>query len=142
MPRSSWRGGSGLSLSWLYRYMSGDRFTVFTTELLDNGNRAPAAPGTYDASVNSDVARNGVAFNGTLFGAENPNFSRLDFSARYSAPMPYRDTQLTLIAEVFNATNRANFVNAGGAISGTGGFLTPAATFSPREFQLGVRLSF
>jgi outer membrane receptor for ferrienterochelin and colicin len=37
VPRTSGHEGSGLSLSWLYRYMSGDRFTIFTTDLLDNG---------------------------------------------------------------------------------------------------------
>ena len=142
LPRSSWHGDGGLTLSWLYRYMSGDRFTIFTTELLDNGNRAPAAAGTYDAGVDSDIAQNDVPFSGTFFGAENPDFSRLDLSARYSIPLPLRETRLTLIGEVFNATDRVNFVNSGGALAGTAGFLTPTSTFSPREFQLGARLSF
>ena len=142
VPRTSWREGEGLSLSWLYRYMSGDRFTVFTTDLLDNGNRAPAAAGTYDATVPSDIGRNDVPFSGTMFGAENPDFSRLDISLRYAIPLPYREIQLTLIGDVFNATGRTNFVNTGGAITGSTGFLTPTAAFSPREFQLGARLSF
>lgn len=142
VPRSSWRAGSGLSLSWLYRHMSGDRFTVFTTELLDNGNRAPAAAATYDAGTSSDVAQNNVHFNGTFFGAENPDFSRLDLSARYSIPLPLREGQLTLIAEVFNVANRTNFTSAGSGNTSAAGFLTPTATFSPREFQLGTRLSF
>jgi len=142
VPRTSGREGSGLSLSWLYRYMSGDRFTIFTTDLLDNGSRAPARPGTYNATTPSDIAQNDLPFNGTMFGAENPDFSRLDLSLRYTIPMRYQDARLTLIGDVFNVTGRTNFVNAGGAILGTEGLLTPTSTFNPREFQVGARLSF
>jgi len=142
VPRTSWQGSAGLSVSWLYRYMSGDRFTIFTTDLLDNGSRAPALPGTYDASQPSEIAQKGTRFNGTLFGAENPDFSRLDLSLRYSIPLRYRGAQLTVIGDVFNLTNRTNFMNAGGAVTGTAGLLTPTATFSPREYQFGARLSF
>ena len=142
VPGTSWRENGGLSLSWMVRYMSGDRLTIFTTEFLDNGNRAPAAPGSYDATIASDIGQNDVAFSGTMFGAENPAFSRVDASLRYAIPLSYRDAQLTLIGDVFNATGRTNFVNAGGTIAGSAGFLTPTATFSPREFQVGARLSF
>jgi hypothetical protein len=142
VPRTSWYGSAGLSLSWLYRYMSGNRFTIFTTDLLDNGNRAPAPAGTYDAVTRSNIAQNDTPFAGTMFGAENPDFSRLDLSLRYAIPLRYRAAQLTFIGEVFNVTGRTNFENAGGAIVGSAGFLTPTATFSPREIQLGARLSF
>jgi hypothetical protein len=142
VPRTSWRGTGGVSLSWLYRYMSGERFTILSTELLDNGSRAPAPSRTYDASSASDIAQHDVRFDGRMFGAENPDFSRLDLSLRYGIPLHHRDARLTLIGEVFNVTNRTNFVDAGGAIIGTAGFLTPTATFTPREFQVGARLSF
>ena len=142
VQRTSRREDSGLALSWIYRYMSGDRFTIFTTDLLDNGSRAPAPAGTYDASTPSDIALNDVPFNGTLFGAENPDFSRLDLSLRYTIPMRYQDARLTLIGDVFNATGRTNFVSAGGALVGSAGLLSPTATFNPRELQLGARLSF
>jgi hypothetical protein len=142
VPGTSWRGSAGLSLSWVYRYMSGDRFTILTNELLDNGSRAPALAGIYHASVPSDIAQNDVRFDGRTFGAENPDFSRLDVSVRYAIPLRHRDAHLTFIGEVFNLANRTNFVSAGGATTGGAGFLTPTATFSPREFQLGARLSF
>jgi hypothetical protein len=109
-----------LSLSSVYRYMSGNRYTISTTDLLDNGNRAP---------------------DGTLFGNENPDFSRMDASARYALAIP-RGIELTLIADVFNVMNRTNFVNAGGMVEGSPGFLVPTATFNPREFQFGARMSF
>lgn len=142
VPRTSWHDSAGLSLSWLYRYMSGNRFTIFMTDLLDNGNRAPAPPGNYDAVAPSDIAQNDTPFDGRMFGAENPDFSRLDLSLRYAIPLRYRAAQLTFIGEVFNVTGRTNFETAGGAIVGSAGFLTPTATFSPREIQLGARLSF
>jgi hypothetical protein len=142
VPRTSWYGSSGLSLSWLYRYMSGNRFTIFTTDLLDNGNRAPAPAGTYDAVTRSNIAQNDTPFAGTMFGAENPDFSRLDLSLRYSIPLRFRAAQLTFIGEVFNVMGRTNFETAGGALVGSAGFLTPTATFNPREIQLGARLSF
>lgn len=110
-----------LSVSSIYRYMSGDRFTVLTTSLLDNGNRAPG---------------------GQVFGSENPDFRRLDVSLRYAIPITRHNAGVTLIGEVFNLTNRTNFVDAGGMVAGTSGFLIPTATFSPREFQLGARLGF
>jgi len=142
VPGTSWRESAGLSLSWLYRYMSGTPFTIFTTGRLDNDNRAPAPSGSYDATRPSDIARNDIEFDGTLFGAANPDFRRLDLSLRYSLPLPRRATAVTLIGEVFNVMNRTNFESAGGTIVGTAGFLSPTTTFSPREFQLGARLSF
>ncbi|HEY8132258.1 MAG TPA: TonB-dependent receptor, partial [Thermoanaerobaculia bacterium] len=142
VPRTSWHGSAGLSLSWLYRYMSGNRFTIFTTELLDNGNRAPAPPASYDAVTPSNIAQNDTSFDGRMFGAENPDYSRLDLSLRWAVPLRYRQAQLTFIGEVFNVTGRTNFENAGGAIVGSDGLLTPTAAFSPREIQLGARLSF
>jgi len=128
-----WTPMTPVSLSWIYRYMSGDRFTILTTTLLDNGNRAPAPPGTYGTDVK---------FAGTMFGAENPDFSRLDLRVSYTIPLRYRDAQWTITADMFNAMNRANFVNAGGAITGTAAFLSPTGTFSPRQFQFGTRLAF
>jgi outer membrane receptor protein involved in Fe transport len=142
VPRTSWRGSAGLSFSWVYRYLSGDMFTMLTNDLLDNGNRASAAAGSYSASTPSDIAQDDVRFDGTMFGAENPDFSRLDLSLRYSIALPNREAELSLIGEVFNVSNRTNFVNAGGAIAGTAGFLTPTAAFTPRQFQLGARVTF
>jgi hypothetical protein len=133
---------TALSLSWLYRYMSGDRFTIFTPAQLDNGNRAPALAGTYDAATPSDIGRTDVSFAGTMFGAQNPDFSRLDVRLSYAIPLHYRSAQWSISADVFNATNRTNFVNSGGTISGNAAFLSPTATFTPRQFQFGTRLSF
>jgi outer membrane receptor protein involved in Fe transport len=123
---------TGLALSSVYRYMSGDRFTILTTDFLDNNNRALAPGGTYS----------GQRFNGTMFGAENPDFRRLDLSLRYSLPLPHSRAGVTLIGEVFNAMNHTNFLSAGGMIAGTSGFLAPTGTFNPREFQLGARVTF
>ena len=143
VPKTSWRDNGGLLFAWVYRVMSGDRFTVLTNERLDNGNRAPAQAGDYGATIPSDIARDHVHFDGRLFGAEQPSFQRLDLSMRYRVPVG-GGRSFAVLADVFNATNRANFESSGGTILGTAGFLTPNGTFDPgaRQYQLGVRFDF
>ena len=142
VPKTSWRENRGLVVAWIYRYMTGDRVTFFDpVARLDNGNRAPAAPGSFDAATPSDIAENGVRFDGRLRGAENPEFSRLDLSLRYEIPL-FDSMAVSLLADVFNATDETNFANLGSNLAGTGTFLTPTAAHNPRELQLGVRLEF
>jgi hypothetical protein len=43
-----------------------------------------------------------------MFGAENPDFRRLDLSLRYAIPNSRRGVGVTLIGEVFSLTNRTN----------------------------------
>lgn len=139
VPSTSWRDNGGLVVSGLFRYMTGDQTTLFAnSDRLDNGNRAPADPGTYDATQSSDIAENGTVFNGKLQGAENPDFNRLDLSLRYTLPLTGRYL-VKLQADVFNVFDETNFTGLGGTRVGTGSFLTPTSTFNPREFQLGVK---
>lgn len=142
VPKSSWRENRGLVVAWIYRYMTGDRVTFFDpVARLDNGNRAPAAPGTYDAGAPSDIAEDDVRFDGRLRGAENPDFSRLDLSLRYEIPV-FDSIAVSLLADVFNATDETNYANLGSNLVGTGTFLIPSAAHNPREVQLGVRVEF
>lgn len=142
VPRTSWRDNGGLVVSGLYRFMTGDQVTLFAnSDRLDNGNRAPADPGTFDAEQDSDIAENGTSFNGKLQGAENPDFNRLDLSLRYTVPLGGRYL-VTLLADVFNVFDETNFAGVGGTRVGTGTFLTPTSAFNPREFQLGVKFEF
>ncbi len=142
VPNTSWRGSGGLVLAGIYRYMSGEPQTLFENTLrLDNGQRAPLPSGTYDATQPSGIAQDGTAFNGKLGGADEPDFSRLDLSFRYSMPIA-GSFEAQVIADVFNALDEVNFDGVGGNIAGQGNFLTPQTAFNPREFQLGVRLQF
>jgi len=141
VPKSSWRDSDGLYVAWVYRYMSGDQVTFLDNSArLDNGNREPAAAGTYTATNPSDLGRT-ERYDGKLRGAENPDFSRFDLTLRYTIPLPKLET-LSLILDVFNLFDETNYANLGSSLVGTGTFLTPTAAFNPREVQLGVRLTF
>jgi len=142
VPNTSWRENGGLAISGLYRYLTGDQVTLFDNSArLDNGNRAPLAPGNFNATVPSDIAQNNTHFSGRLRGAENPDFSRFDLSLRYDLPISSRYV-VKLQADIFNLFDETNFANLGGTRAGTGSFLTPRSALNPRELQLGVKLEF
>lgn len=142
VPGTSWRENGGLVVAGLYRFMTGDQITLLAnSDRLDNGNRAPADAGNFDATQDSDIAENGTSFNGKLQGAENPDFSRLDLSLRYTVPFTGRYL-VKLQADIFNVFDETNFASLGGNRVGTGTFLTPTSAFNPREFQLGVKFEF
>jgi outer membrane receptor protein involved in Fe transport len=143
VPRTGWRSARGLTVSGIFSYLSGDRTTIVTNTRLDNGNRAPAPAGTYNASPPSDIGLGGVRFDGRMFGAEQPDVERLDLALRYDLPL-VREVSMALTGEIYNATSEENFLSVGNNIFGTPGFLTPTATFSPggRQYQVGLRLGF
>jgi outer membrane receptor protein involved in Fe transport len=143
VPHTGWRNARGLTVSGIFSYLSGDRTTILTNTRLDNGNRAPAPAGTYDSSPPSDIGFDDVRFDGTFFGAEQPDFQRLDLALRYDLPI-VRGISVALTGEVYNATSEENFLSVGNNIFGTAGFLTPTSTYNPggRQYQVGVRLDF
>ncbi|MFP5284523.1 MAG: TonB-dependent receptor domain-containing protein, partial [Thermoanaerobaculia bacterium] len=143
VPHTGWRNARGLTVSGIFSYLSGDRTTILTNTRLDNGNRAPAPAGTYDASPSSEIGFDDVRFDGTFFGAEQPDFRRLDLALRYDLPI-LRGISVALTGEVYNATSEKNFLSVGNNIFGTAGFLTPTSTYNPggRQYQVGVRLDF
>ncbi len=141
VPGTSWGSRSdGLLFSGIFRYMDGARYTLQEFTRLDNNNRAIASAGTHGANANSDIAGDAIDFNGRTNGAELPNFSRLDLTLRYKVPIS--TWSATVIFDVFNATNRTNFTNAGSSFVTSGSFLIPSQANQPREFQLGVRADF
>jgi len=143
VPKTSWRNNRGLVLSGIYRYLSGNRFTILDNGVfLDNGSRAPAPSGSYSATDPRGRAQQNISFDGGLRGAENPEFQRLDLSVRYEIPLP-AGLSFTLLADVFNALDRVNWRSAGGNREGTASFLVPTSTQQPaRSYQLAVRLEF
>jgi outer membrane receptor protein involved in Fe transport len=143
VPHTGWRSARGLTVSGIFTYLSGDRTTIVTNDRLDNGNRAPAPSGSYSASPPSDIGLSGVRFDGTFFGAEQPDFKRLDLALRYDLPL-VSGASVAITGEIYNATSEENFLSVGNNISGTAGFLTPTSTYNPggRQYQLGVRLGF
>lgn len=143
VPGTGFRGARGLMVSGIFSYLAGDRTSILTNTRLDNGNRAPAPPGTYNATPGSDIGLDGVSFDGRLFGAEQPDFKRLDLALRYDLPL-VREMTVALTGEIYNATSEENYLSVGNNIFGTAGFLTPTSTFNPggRQYQFGARLGF
>lgn len=142
VPGTSWRANGGLVVSGIYRFLSGEPVTLLAnSERLDNNNRAPLPPGSYDATVDSGIARDGTGFNGKLGGAEDPDFHRLDMSFRYVVPFSDR-FELEVLGDVFNVLDTVNYSSIGGTRAGLSSFLVPQGALNPREYQFGVKLRF
>ncbi len=143
VPRTGYRDGRGLLISGIFSYLAGDRTTILVNTRLDNGNRDVAPAGNYSAAPGSDIGLRGVHFDGTFFGAEQPDFKRLDVALRYDLPL-LAGISVAVSGEVYNALGEENFLSVGNNISGTAGFLVPTATYNPgaRQYQFGVRFGF
>jgi hypothetical protein len=95
-----------------------------------------------------------VKYRGGRNGARGPGFVQLDLRAGYRARIGSRRT-LDVFCDVFNVTNRANFVNppVTGLAPNTGWDRRNSADFLrltslvatsglPRQAQLGIRFGF
>ena len=137
-------GGSateGLYFTGTFRYLSGRHYSLQQFDRGDNNQRLLAPAGHYTANIDSDIALE-VDFDGKQNGATLPDFARLDFSFRYGIPV-HRDWVVTVIADIFNVTNRVNWnQNAGSTFITSGAFLIPSRVLGPREYQFGVRFTF
>ena len=142
-------GVPGLTLSPVMRYMSGTPFSLIDTrfDLNQNGRTDDEfmAPGTY-----SGVGENAfsVENKGGPNGARGPDFFQLDLRVGYSVRMPNQQ-RLQLFGEIFNLTDRANFVNpisGGVADQRLSSFLVlrtlRRSSASSTTGQIGIRYSF
>jgi hypothetical protein len=136
-------GTGGVTLSAVARYMGATPFTVHNSnfDLNQNGVRLdPVAPGTYSGTGQNAIT---VENAGGLRGAYGLDYFQLDLRIGYRARMDDQRT-VDFFAEIFNATNRVNFVNPTGDMR-SGNFLVPTRLLAggyPRQIQLGVRLGF
>jgi hypothetical protein len=132
----------GLQVTGVLRALSGLPFTIHDTNVDGDRNGVlfdPLPPGTYtglgpDAlTVESEGGRN---------GAYGPGFLQLDMRVGYRLRVVART--LDLFAEVFNVTNRANFLNPSGDRR-LATFLLPNELRGggfPRQLQVAARLGF
>jgi hypothetical protein len=132
----------GLTFSGVARALSGQPFTIFdTTTDPDRNGRLfdPLPAGNYSGSGQDSVT---VENDGGRNGAYGPGFFQLDLRAGYRLNL--NGHTFDVFADIFNATNRANFENPTGDRRLTD-FLVLSALREgavPRTFQLGARLGF
>jgi hypothetical protein len=138
-------GVRGLTLGAVLRYMSGVPFSLTDSSFDLNQN------GRFDdeylpAGTYSGTGRNAITVDnkGGRNGARGPDFFELNLRLAYAIRLS-NSQRLQLIGEVFNATDRANFVNPAGDRRVAASFLVPTALRrgpTSRLAQLGVRYSF
>ena len=132
----------GLTVSGLFRIMTGRPFTVHDSNVDGDRNNIsfdPLPAGTYTGEGANAIT---VENKGGRNGAYGPNYAQLDARVGYRVRVGAART-LDLFAEVFNVTDRSNFINPSGdrrvsflVLNGlvAGGF--------PRQLQLGARFGF
>jgi hypothetical protein len=149
----------GVMVTGMLRMLSGTPFTLHDTRIDPDQNGVlfdPLPAGTYSGTA-PDSMQN-VQYRGGRNGAYGPGFVQLDLRAGYRARLGARRT-LDVFCDVFNVTNRANFVNPPVTTTGlpantawgwdrrnSADFLRltslVATSGLPRQAQLGVRLGF
>ena len=132
-----------MTLSAVARYMSGTPFTIHDSNFDPNRNGLspdPLPPGSYSGTGQNAIT---VDTAGGLRGAYGPDYFQLDMRIGYR----YRgggEQTVDVFGELFNLTNRVNFVNPSGDRR-SGNFLVPTRLLAggyPRQFQVGVRYGF
>jgi hypothetical protein len=134
---------TGLTISGLFRIMSGRPFTIFDSNVDVDRNGSlndPLPAGTYSGVGNNAIT---VESKGGRNGAYGPGYMQLDARVGYRVRLTGSRT-LDVFAECFNVTDRSNFTNPSGDRRLTT-FLVPSGLIGggfPRQMQIGTRLGF
>jgi hypothetical protein len=106
----------------------------------DNDRNDRPIRGVNDATlpIRSEVDSQGRA---VINGLQGPGSFLLDMSFRYQLPLGRRLESLDLFYDIFNVTNRTNYVAPTGDRS-SANFMVPTAAQFPRQMQFGVRVRF
>jgi hypothetical protein len=106
----------------------------------DNDRNDRPIRGVNDATqpIRSELDDQGRA---VINGLEGPGSFLLDMSLRYQLPLGRRLDSLDLFYDIFNLTNRTNYVAPTGDRS-SANFMVPTAAQFPRQMQFGVRVRF
>jgi hypothetical protein len=136
----------GIELSATARYMSGVPMTIINSavDVDQNGElQDPAPAGTYSGTA-TDAMQN-VEFNGKRGGARGPDYFQLDMRAGWRRNLGQQRT-FEIFMDLFNVTNRANFVNPATDIRQAATFLRLTRLYGgsgfPRQAELGLRFAF
>jgi hypothetical protein len=136
----------GVTFSGMLRMLSGTPYTIQDQNIDADRNGVlfdPLPAGTYSGTAPG--ALQNVENEGGRNGARGPGFVQLDLRVGYRVRLGSRRTLDTFL-DLFNATDRANFVNPVGDRRNTADFLRLSALVAtsglPRQAQLGIRLGF
>ena len=134
---------TGLTVSTIVRYLSGTPFTISdsTTDPDRNGTLFDPLPaGTYSGTGEDSIT---VESDGGRNGARGPSFFQADVRLGYRFKLGGARA-VEVFAEMFNATNRANFANPTGDRFSTNFLRLNAlrAGAIPRTAQFGARFQF
>ncbi|MEO8678399.1 MAG: hypothetical protein ABI665_05090, partial [Vicinamibacterales bacterium] len=134
----------GLNLSWVARALSGRPFTLTNANFDPDLNGILAEPlpaGDYAGNgKNAFTVKNYTAERN---GAYGPGFFSLDMRFGYGIKVQSH-RRLEISADVFNLSNRTNFLNPTGNQASTQFLLLTAysTSYAPRKVQLGLRFEF
>jgi outer membrane receptor protein involved in Fe transport len=105
---------------------------------LDNNDRPIKGVDDLTMPIRSEVDSQGRA---VINGLRGPDSFLLDVSFRYQIPLRGFLDSLDLFYDIFNITNRVNYVTPTGNRQSSV-FMTPTAAQFPRQMQFGVRVRF
>jgi hypothetical protein len=134
----------GLNVSWVARALSGSPFTLVNTNVDPDMNGIQGEPLTAaEYSGNGIDAYTVKNYKAERNGARGPGFFSLDMRLGYGFAMGHR-RRLEVSADVFNVSNRTNFLNpTADQASAQFLLLTGYSTsYTPRKVQVGARVEF
>lgn len=139
----------GLNVSWVVRALSGSPFNL-TNANIDpdrNGSQAeplPAGDYTSTSTTPGAVLYTVKGYESKRNGAYGPGFMNADVRVGYRIGLP-GERRVEVFADVFNVTNRVNFLNPSGNSGTPATFLvlnSYSTSYAPRKLQLGARFQF
>ena len=136
-------GTGGVTLSAVARYMTGTPFTIHDSNFDPDMNGQlldPLPAGSYSGTGQNAISVDNA---GGLRGAYGPDYFQLDLRIGYRVRGPGEHT-VDIFGELFNATNRVNWVNPSGDRR-SGSYLVTTQLLAggyPRQFQAGIRYGF
>jgi carboxypeptidase family protein/TonB-dependent receptor-like protein len=134
----------GLNVSWVGRALSGSPFTLVNTNFDPDRNGIQGEPlPAGDYSGNGTNSYTVKSYKAERNGARGPGFFSLDMRVGYGFRLGNR-RRLEVSADVFNLSNRTNFLNpTADQASAQFLLLTGYSTsYTPRKVQVGARVEF
>jgi Carboxypeptidase regulatory-like domain/TonB dependent receptor-like, beta-barrel len=134
----------GLNVSWVARALSGSPFSLTNANVDPDRNGTQAEPlpeGSYSGNgANAFTVKN---YTSERNGAYGPGFFETDARLGYHFNLSNR-RRVEAFVDIFNLTNRTNFLNpTGNQASAQFLLLTGYSTsYTPRKIQIGARLEF